>query len=393
MLAEHLPPLFASDGNENSLMGEAWALTHLAYYATSGLTARSTESFKRSYAMDSIAATPRVPGGRPGFVVSKWDSDDIQKIVIAIEGATDWQQILQISEATALANFGAVANRRILQLFETYRGEISVQLGLAGVPAWIDSKASARVVFAGHSLGAAMAELLAEGYAALYPNRYVSCYKFGAPRIGNEVHVNNLLPLYNRLSVYAHTDPIQLIPNVGIPRNAAGAFATNLPVGFLRPDGRGRGIGDDGLQSSPYESLPLDQVIRIIAQVNAASVPSNPWYWHHRNAYRYVISQLFPDRLTMEPLRFRHWELPDENSWGYAYRRNQGITEAMLAFGAPAPADQPTGYVAPPLSGAHRAARPQAETGRGVENIHRGEFRPPNPREHGRHQWLPSRTN
>jgi hypothetical protein len=101
-----------------------------------------------------------------------------------------------------------------------HTGFLRMYRGLAGINRAIDIQARTypdyRIVYTGHSLGGAMANLAAaEIYSTFGYGERISIYTFGQPRIGNQAWINYLqtLPFGNRIYRFANIgDPIVLLP-------------------------------------------------------------------------------------------------------------------------------------------------------------------------------------
>ena len=384
MLAQTLPPLAENHRDTFILAAERMALTLLAYYTSTGVTERSETSFKRAYGIDELIYFPRIPDGRPGFLVAKWTQTHQKKAVIAIEGTTAWAQLLTIQSATSTEVYSGTT-ARVLSLFRTYAIAIRQVLEAHAVWGWLHANDNKIVVCAGHSLGAACAEILGDILQQHNNHNQYKVVKFGSPRIGNAAYVRALPILAGRQNWYADIDPIHLLPQVSVPRAMGADFTPNLQAGFLIPDGQGYALTRWGNSNAPSSFENPFRVMEVISQVNQEQTPDMAWYWHHRNAYRYVFSQVAAGFSTYDLLRFRHIELPDENQWGVRYVRDAGIVPAMLTLEDPNPTDVQTGYVAPTSTTIGHGRPFQAETSPGIENIRRGNFG--TPQRHRGHFW------
>lgn len=380
MIGQHLEPLLVRPAIYPAEIHERWMLTHLAYYTANPLPERTVESFKRAWGMDTIWRFPRSDSGRPGYVVAVWDNTTPKRICIAIEGATSWGQILDLAGITT-TGINPYGVGRVLTLFISRAQEFRVHMNDNGVTALITANNSKKVIFTGHSLGSAIAELQTAAFAGTYDHNSYFCTKFGGPRVGDRTYVNGRPLITQRTSWYADNDPIQLIPRGGV-RRAQDISPLGLNGGFLAADGNGRGINRYGANYQPYENESLQTTISLLSRVNAESVPGNPWYWHHRNAYRYVFSLEAARVGLAEYTAYRtlYCEMPDENQWGANLSRDGNYTPEMLSLTETPPDDVATGYVAPPsesrLHSTAGATMPRVETTNGNGGVNRGAYSP-----------------
>lgn len=387
MLAQSLPALQENAANLPLLAAEKWMLCHLAYYNDVAFPARTVESFKRAWGMDTIERYPRTVGGTPGFVVAKWVNTHPAKVVVAIEGATSWGQIFNL-HAAQLSQWTTSSSERVLTLFKERFLDILGQLAGAGFNTFINQNDAKIVSFAGHSLGAAIAECLAQSYAVNSPNNHIKLHKFGSPRVGNQHWVANLAPIACRESWYCATDPIQTIPQAGVPRGLTPATPDFLQAGFMVTNSNSRALSRFGNNATPTVDATPETYLQFLRWLDTEKTTDNPWYWHHRNAYRLMWCERFADAYPQARLRTRFLEMPDENRWGQNFAGNGTITAGMLDMNGTDPDDVQTGYVAPeplPHSTTPRpAVAPQAATNMGIENVQRGQYA--TPRIHRGHQ-------
>lgn len=74
-------------------------------------------------------------------------------------------------------------------------------------------KTAKRIIFCGHSLGAAVATIASLAYAKESPNKRVECYTIGSPRVGNYIFAKEFakqVAQYYR--VFNKNDPVSMIP-------------------------------------------------------------------------------------------------------------------------------------------------------------------------------------
>lgn len=378
MLAQAIPPIDQLRATLHIQAAEKWALTHLAYYNDAPFTTRSVLSFQRSYGMDDILRFNRVSGGRPGCVVARWTNQPIQRYVIAIEGTTSWGQIFNLNSATMRQPTG-FNYAQVLSTFDDYAVSLMVTLTSTLVPL-LTSTTQKQFAFCGHSLGAAVAEIMVERYARANPQHSFELYKFGSPRVGNRLWEANKTALSRRVSFLCGNDPIFIIPQGGTVRTTTPAVVPSLALGFAELDRSYMGLDPlDGTGTHPNLDFTPAQGLDFLRWLNSDVTPTNPWFDHNKNQYRLCFTEALSTYQGFESKRFRHVEMPDENTWGANWVTRGGVTSGMLNLLDPAPADVQTGYVAPVITGhgtTAPAVLPQPQTGRGVENVFRGQYTP-----------------
>lgn len=72
-----------------------------------------------------------------------------------------------------------------------------------------------RIVFSGHSLGGALAQIAAAYYGDVFEELFIACYTFGSPRVGNSHFVEWFTKSVDDHVRIAHDrDPIPMIPSM-----------------------------------------------------------------------------------------------------------------------------------------------------------------------------------
>ena len=169
-------------------------------------------------------------------------NDVLEVIVVSFRGTKNAHNLIQDikvwkseldwdigfnQDGSKLTGSGQVESNRLQQLFSGTDSDIKVHSGfltmyrrLSSINLSIKSVAEQyptyRIVYTGHSLGGAMANLAAaEMHSAHGLGNRISIYTFGQPRLGNQAWVDyfSSLPFGNRLFRYANVgDPIVQLP-------------------------------------------------------------------------------------------------------------------------------------------------------------------------------------
>ena len=70
-----------------------------------------------------------------------------------------------------------------------------------------------KIVFTGHSLGAAVSTVAGHHFSAVYPSVQVEVWTFGSPKVGNKTFVKEFKSrIHKSVRIYARDDPITMIP-------------------------------------------------------------------------------------------------------------------------------------------------------------------------------------
>jgi hypothetical protein len=314
-LTRALPPVERTADISAEELAEAMALVYLAYYNTADFEPRVDTSHKRAFGLDTLRRFAR-SGSTPGFVVAKATLAHRNTMTIAIEGTTSLGQIDPI-----LQQFNTVPQNtpaRCYAPFVTYRDDIWAQMLADNIIAAAIAEGTYITTFTGHSLGAAIADLLAFKWKQTYPAKPVRLIKFGAPRVGTPGYVNRTNDIVGqRMNVYTALDPIHLFPSAltftfGL-FNLAGTAARINAVSEqncwqFNPNMNSFRIAN---LDSPMSSGHFLTVGQLAATLNSA----NPWYWHFMKSYRLAMMNWCGHARDRAFYRFNFLETPDENSW------------------------------------------------------------------------------
>ncbi len=348
MIYESLTPLPNEHPIGAPFLGECFSLILVASNNGFGGNGNSSVSLQRSYAWDSFQVLPRVADAAPCTVIAKRLTGKAKRITVAIEGTHSLAQIMGNWTDGALAVWHT-GFPLTYKPFNDRASEVYAALVAAGFNTLLDDNPEAQVIFSGHSLGAAIAELLCYYYRSLKPFINYQLWKFGSPKVGTGAWRTSVDETLYDTSFYTEVDPMSLFPNYLPPRGVATYLLPVVNLGLLsgdrfkwraRPNGSTGGSGYfDDIQNAMSQARLLTHDV---------TDPGNPWYWHRVNGYRYTITQMLNRQAGLEGARFRYVEAPTENNWGAAYVQDGGVTTPMTIIADPAPAQFVTNFVPPP---------------------------------------------
>jgi len=328
MIDRALPPIAPDVTIRPCEIQEAFALCYLAAYNDQAIQPRVFQSFNRAYGPDFLFQTPFVDGGRPGYCIAQWNSPLMKRVTVAIEGARSFAQFRTVwggvvGQSSLTGHLGACWTTA-----KTYADQIHTLLMADSNFTSMLALTPCPITFTGYSLGAAIAEILAERFSISHPLKGRSCIKFASPRVGNPQWISGRSRTTRRASVYCGRDPIDLFPqfspsltgletlgNLGSPVYATDPAASRFAV-----------LGEE--ETAFYEG-GSGQVIRYGRAARQTIDATNPWFDHQRGIYRMMFCNLTNPWSSLDKWRFRYLEFNDENSWGVAYRPDRVPSVAM----------------------------------------------------------------
>lgn len=298
---------------------ECHALSLLSKYNTETIQPRVLQSFQRAFAISSIVMTARVPNGRPGFLISYSTTENVKKVTVAIESSESVSQYLGFSVHPESTTYTGNAGR-VFEPWGNYATAIATLLtGNATFMTFLNQP-NVDVFITGHSMGGAVAELVAERLAPLLTRGYPTLVQFGAPRVGNQRYVDNRNAMIRRRSIYCNEDPVHWFPML-TSHNFIGGF-TSVGVAFTLfvPDPgafkRDRlGVRLGSVRSGIFHPLP-----QLLLDLQKPFDESNRWYDHLAFSYRTMYSNLAAQVGGRHRDRYLPLEFNDDNQWQVQFR-------------------------------------------------------------------------
>lgn len=340
MIDRELPPIAPDVTIRPMDIQEAFALCYLARYCDQAIQPRVLTSLQRAYGPTNVNLTTFVPNGRPGFCIASWAQDGVKKLIVAIEGIRSVASLRSLYYGyvgwATLPN----SSKTVYGIAKTYADQIWTMLkadanfvvpyGQAGVP----------VTFTGHSMGAAVAEILGEYASDEKPNKARRVIKFGSPRVGCPAYLRQRNRTVQRASIYCDRDPIDILPQYA-PAMAGSSTAVSGPCGFYATDGAAQRYTRQGLDIQAFREGGYGQAMQFARAYSQPMNTSNPWYDHALKAYRLMFCHLVDPWSSLDRWRFRYLEFNDENQWGLYFRQGQGITDQMETLNTTQPEPVP----------------------------------------------------
>lgn len=368
---------------------ECFSFTYLARYNTQAIAARVLQSFGQAWGPTFMNVYPRVNGGRPGFAVATW-AGPTPRFLVAVEGMTSLPQL-----APVLTGFGAVSanplDGHVFGAFRTWGNDILQFVG--GIPQvqTIQADPNHRAMFTGFSLGAACAEVMNSTYRRLWGSEIQSkCVKFACPRVGTAAWDASRWNLSEVVGFYVGDDPINFIPYITnySTRTLREQVTDPFPLVSYAPQGGTR----LNIRGFPRTSLGVNDAIGSAFAMSSLALPmgpTNPWYWHEYNAYRYALTYYISQFNNYDvEYRFRWLEFNDDNSWGTRFFQHGENFHDIPALLDPAP--EPVAVRLPePILIAQAARMAQPPVQPPPVNI---QFLPAAPRAVPRNGWTPRRV-
>lgn len=336
MLDRALPALAYNHTMPMMHIQEAFAYCYLASYSDAALQPRVFDSFQRAYGVGQITLVAPVVDGRPGYLMAQYDVNGDKRLIVAIEGMRTEAQVRSFWNIRQGENFvTSNGNGRVLKKFKDHATTIYNELKASGTFMGYLNAATTPITFAGFSLGAACAELVAEKMKIDKPVKAINVCKFASPRVGSVEYVNARNRTIIRNSFYCDRDPIDLVPNGNVVSYEISA-STNWSFPFTR-DRDARRFSKRGEVLNSFHDGGRFDIVHHARLLSQPMTTDNVWYDHGKKAYRLMMTELAYAAGGIADLRFRFLEFNDENEWGRQFQPGGGIQFAMEQLTVPQP--------------------------------------------------------
>lgn len=341
MLALSLPPLRQGVPSDLGPLLEAAALTHLASYATGGLSTRVTTSFTRAYGMSAIQYWPRVSGGRPGFVMATWESANYKKVVIAIEGTTDRSQL-----KTWIDGYDGVASVSggVGKLWLPVANHANAVIDLLQADATYNrmkSYANAAFTFTGFSLGASIASAIAAQFKRAKPANSVTVEQFAGHNYCNAAFARgNFAAIRSRNHIYRN-DPVYVVPGRAYGSAILTGWQLFAPLGEALVNQSTPWFWD--VAGRPSALAPQGAGLSAALAYARWFVDTDPlvnWSHHSKENYRTLFANVANDRNEPNFWRYMFVEFPGDNVFGSRFRPGVPFDPAWIEEIAIPPVDE-----------------------------------------------------
>ena len=336
MLLDQLPPVPFGPNYNLEFTGECLALAYLAGYNDQAIQPRVLTSLKNAYAMDDIVLRAFVPGGRPGYAITKWVNENRQSVTVSIEGLRVWSQLRNWWSGFGSQSF---LSGRGVAFAQFYNFAVAIRDELLATTDFntLWNAPGSTFTFTGHSMGAAVAEILAELMKVNNPRRVIKLVKFGSPRVGDANYVRSLSRGVFRESWYYGRDPVDILPYYS--PSSFSMSTTNTMVGFTwyAQDSNATRIDPTGHYLDPFHVGGAVQSGQYLRSFGLPVNVNSPWFDHTIKAYRFgfMVYNNWYNGLGL--WRFRYLEFNDENQWGLQFNNQSAFTDLMQALVTPQP--------------------------------------------------------
>lgn len=136
-----------------------------------------------------------------------WKIDDI--VYVTFRGTSSFKDVLEDLNIKRTRVSGKI---KVHKGF--YKQFQSVHIKITKTLLKLTENAS-RVIFSGHSLGGALAQIAAAYYGDILEDVFITCYTFGSPRVGNKYFVKWFSSRVDEnVRVINENDPVPMVPTM-----------------------------------------------------------------------------------------------------------------------------------------------------------------------------------
>lgn len=314
MISQRMPRITLGASLSVEQFAQALAFTYLSKYSGEAIQPRVLTAFQRAWGVDEIIQLAPGVDNNPGATLAFWNGNGLRHCLVAMHGASAFPSLYSIlNDLSYMTVDGCTGS--VLGAFRTRA--YTMWARLFDNATFVAALANPRCMFTftGHSLGAAMAELIAYRFKAANPSRTVQCIKFGSPRVGTLPWRHHRNERVNFASVYHDRDPIYEFPQVFSP--ADGFFVSinsNLTRQFAMDQGIWRIVYGHGAHfSGQYRDFSVWTAANYAALAAQPHTFTNAWYDHSLGSYRTAFMNYCAARPDVLKYRFNYLEFNNEN--------------------------------------------------------------------------------
>lgn len=315
---------------------EAFAFTYLAGYNNASIEPRVNQAFGKAYNPTQIINIPRVNGGMPGGTVAMWTQQATVRMLVAVEGVFGLNQLGGLLDAIMGTNYHGMFGQ-VAAIYSDYADAFRARLEANPIINQFLTQRPHLVTFCGHSMGAAMAELMAAKLKRELPSKTIRLIKFGAPRVGTSVWQRSNLANIKRIGVYNENDPIHHFPFVA-RQTLLGSVMNGLRplTTYERDDAIFRFRVREGIARN-YLSERIGATVRHASAYIGDPLVANYWQDHRLDSYRLTFMNYAAGNPDLIAWRFNGLEFNDENSWQVLFRPRIALSAMSKVVLDPAP--------------------------------------------------------
>lgn len=309
---------------------QAFAHCYLAKFDSPLTEPRVRQSMADAWGMDNIYWTPKRSSFEGGTglpsLVSTWASHHYRRAVIAMPGldtrvsANSAFWFSSVRTWNIEHDGGPWPGAKCLGGYRIRADQVWEDMRLSSEIANVLDDPTYAITFTGHSLGAAVAEVLAMRVKRATPSRSVRLIRFGCPKVGTQswVHAFDLLQIPSE-NVYVGTDPTWSIPISYLGTNILGLSLTDHIVPMLHSRATCRRYDLNGALVDGFGFGNILSWARLFSTINQDMGTRNPLWGHLAISIRQALMGAALAESVEAQDRFNGLEFPDENTVGRAY--------------------------------------------------------------------------
>lgn len=337
MIDRTLPPVrLGVEGDYGDLL-QSLMLSYLARYSSGEIDFRTAQCYYRAFGIDTLQFWPRVNGGRPGFLLAKIPLVLGNHYVVAIEGMTSLNQMWTWSHLDD--GMVPLTGRpgHVFSFVANYAAQIGdiLQTYFAGGIEWGNPLND--FTFAGHSLGASVAQVLASNFQYAYRAASVRVRGFGGLKHGSSAWYGGMNSRILTAWIYLENDPTFYVNFSGICYTSSGTFGIPYRDTRCFAPYEMQWVTLSGLTAATPNQGSVGPYFASTANLLRAFDRSNPWWFHWADTYRLMAMRLAARERDLLELRINYLEHPNENKWQNVFSPDNEWDESWFLKSDPPP--------------------------------------------------------